>query len=168
MTSSDLLPSPGKYLTFTLAQERYSLPVLKVREIMRLCPVTPVPRMPAYVKGVINLRGKIVPVVDLRERLGLEQTLDSERICIIVVQLDGGEGAGQLMGVIVDVVEEVSHFLAGDLEGPPDFGDAVDARFIVGMAKSKGTVKTVLDIDRLLNFVGQIDMRAILTDAAEH
>lgn len=166
--STDHLPKAGKYLTFTLAQERYSLPVLKVREIMQLCPVTPVPRMPAYVKGVINLRGKIVPVVDLRERFGLAQNQDSERICIIVVQLDGGDGVSQLMGVIVDVVEEVSHFQSGDLEGPPDFGDAIDARFIVGMAKSKGTVKTLLDIDRLLSHVGQIDLRALGSKPAEH
>ncbi|MEI7784196.1 MAG: chemotaxis protein CheW [Betaproteobacteria bacterium] len=161
------LPSAGKYLTFALAQERYSVPVLKVREIMRLCPVTPVPRMPAYIKGVINLRGKIVPVVDLRERFGLGQLEDTERVCIVVVQVDGAEGASRLTGMIVDVVEEVSHFQADDLESPPDFGDAIDARFIVGMAKSKGTVKTVLDIDRLLSHVGQIDLRAINGRTAE-
>lgn len=161
------LPSAGKYLTFALAQERYSVPVLKVREIMRLCPVTPVPRMPAYIKGVINLRGKIVPVVDLRERFGLGQLVDTERVCIVVVQVDGAEGASRLTGMIVDVVEEVSHFQADDLESPPDFGDAIDARFIVGMAKSKGTVKTVLDIDRLLSHVGQIDLRAINGRTAE-
>ena len=161
------LPSAGKYLTFALAQERYSVPVLKVREIMRLCPVTPVPRMPAYIKGVINLRGKIVPVVDLRERFGLGACEDSERICIVVVQVDGAEGASRLTGMIVDVVEEVSHFQSDDLEPPPDFGDTIDARFIVGMAKSKGTVKTVLDIDRLLSHVGQIDLRAINGRSAE-
>ena len=166
-TLADNLPSAGKYLTFALAQERYSVPVLKVREIMRLCPVTPVPRMPAYIKGVINLRGKIVPVVDLRERFGLGQLDETERICIVVVQVDSGEGASRLTGMIVDVVEEVSHFQADDLEPPPDFGDAIDARFIVGMAKSKGTVKTVLDIDRLLSHVGQIDLRAINGRSAE-
>ena len=167
-TPSENLPSAGKYLTFALAQERYSVPVLKVREIMRLCPVTPVPRMPAYVKGVINLRGKIVPVVDLRERFGLGACEDSERICIVVVQIDSADGAGRLSGMIVDVVEEVSHFQSEDLEPPPDFGDAIDARFIVGMAKSKGTVKTVLDIDRLLNHVGQIDLRAIQGSTADN
>jgi purine-binding chemotaxis protein CheW len=166
-TLAENLPIAGKYLTFALAQERYSVPVLKVREIMRLCPVTPVPRMPAYIKGVINLRGKIVPVVDLRERFGLGACEDSERICIVVVQVDSGEGASRLTGMIVDVVEEVSHFQADDLEPPPDFGDAIDARFIVGMAKSKGTVKTVLDIDRLLSYVGQIDLRAISGRSAE-
>jgi purine-binding chemotaxis protein CheW len=152
------LPRAGKYLTFMLAQERYSVPVLKVREIMRLCPVTPVPRMPAYIQGVINLRGKIVPVVDLRERFGLGVLADSERVCIVVVQVDTDQGESRLSGMIVDVVEEVSHFQAQDIEPAPDFGDAIDARFIVGMAKSRGNVKTVLDIDRLLNHVGQIDL----------
>lgn len=169
MTSAptDHQPSPGKYLTFALAQERYSVPVLKVREIMRLCPVTPVPRMPPYIKGVINLRGKIVPVVDLRERFGLGAAPDNERICIVVVQVEAAE-ASRLTGMIVDVVEEVSHFQIDDLEPPPDFGDAIDARFIVGMAKSRGQVKTVLDIDRLLSHVGQIDLRALQARAAEH
>lgn len=161
--STENLPEPGKYLTFILAHERYSVPVLKVREIMRLCPVTPVPRMPAYIKGVINLRGKIVPVIDLRERFGLMLPHDSERVCIIVMQFDTVEGMAQLMGMIVDVVEEVSQFNTEDLEQPPDFGGAIDTRFIVGMAKSKGTVKTLLDIDRLLNHAGQIDIHSLIT-----
>lgn len=167
MTLTQTLPRAGKYLTFALAQERYSVPVLKVREIMRLCPVTPVPRMPAYIKGVINLRGKIVPVVDLRERFGLGAATDNERICIVVVQVEEPDGASRLTGMIVDVVEEVSQFQNDDLEPPPDFGDAVDARFIVGMAKTRGQVKTLLDIDRLLGFVGQIDLRALHARTAD-
>lgn len=168
MTLTQTLPRAGKYLTFAVAQERYSVPVLKVREIMRLCPVTPVPRMPSYIKGVINLRGKIVPVVDLRERFSLGAAEDTERICIVVVQVEEPDGASRLTGMIVDVVEEVSQFQNDDLEPPPDFGDAVDARFIVGMAKTRGQVKTLLDIDRLLGFVGQIDLRALHTRSAEH
>lgn len=168
MTLTQTLPRAGKYLTFAVAQERYSVPVLKVREIMRLCPVTPVPRMPSYIKGVINLRGKIVPVVDLRERFSLGAAEDTERICIVVVQVEEPDGASRLTGMIVDVVEEVSQFQSDDLEPPPDFGDAVDARFIVGMAKTRGQVKTLLDIDRLLGFVGQIDLRALHTRSAEH
>jgi purine-binding chemotaxis protein CheW len=163
--STEHLPDAGKYLTFTLAHERYSVPVLKVKEIMRLCPVTPVPRMPVYIKGVINLRGKIVPVIDLRERFGLPQMADTERICIIVVQFDTADGIAQLMGMIVDVVEEVSQFNTDELEAPPDFGGAIDTRFIVGMAKSKGSVKTLLDIDRLLNHAGQIEPIALGLDA---
>jgi purine-binding chemotaxis protein CheW len=157
-TTADHLPSTGKYLNFSLANERYSISVLKVREIMRLCPITTVPRMPNYIKGVINLRGKIVPVIDLRERFGLPQAEELERICIIVVQFNTPEGALQLMGMIVDIVDEVCHFSEEDLETAPDFGSAIDTRFIIGMAKNKGSVKTILDIDRLLNFVGAIDL----------
>ena len=167
--ATENLPDAGKYLTFILENERYSVPVLKVREIMRLSPITPVPRMPAYIKGVINLRGKIVPVIDLRERFGLQQAVDLDRICVIVVQFDTTDGGSQLMGMIVDVVEEVSHFNTEDLEVPPDFGGSIDTRFITGMAKSKGTVKTLLDIDRLLNFAGQLDLRAAgYTTADKH
>ena len=167
MTSlvNEHLPAAGKYLTFLLDRERYSVPVLKVREIMRLSPITIVPRMPAYIKGVINLRGKIVPVIDLRERFGLPQATDLERVCVIVVQFLTSEGNHQLMGMIVDVVEEVSQFNSEDLEIPPDFGGSIDTRFITGMAKSKGTVKTLLDMDRLLNFSGTLDLQTMLASA---
>ncbi|WP_353239504.1 chemotaxis protein CheW [Limnohabitans sp.] len=154
--TSPHLPDPGKYLTFALHNEYYSVPVLKVREIMRLCPITPVPRMPAFIQGVINLRGKIVPVIDLRERLGLPKAVNTERACVVVVQFDTSEGQAQLMGMVVDSVEEVSHFHPLDLELPPDFGSDIDNRFITGMAKSKDTVKTLLDLNRLLNFVGPL------------
>jgi purine-binding chemotaxis protein CheW len=164
MTSlaTERLPDAGKYLTFLLEKERYSVPVLKVREIMRLSPVTSVPRMPAFIKGVINLRGKIVPVIDLRERFGLEQAVDLERICVIVVQFETLDGNNQLMGMIVDVVEEVSQFNTEDLELPPDFGACIDTRFITGMAKTKGSVKTLLDIDRLLTYSGQVELRQVM------
>jgi purine-binding chemotaxis protein CheW len=157
-STPDHLPNSGKYLNFSLANERYSISVLKVREIMRLCPITTVPRMPSYIKGVINLRGKIVPVIDLRERFGLPQTDELDRICIIVVQFNSPEGGLQLMGMVVDIVDEVCHFAPEDLEAAPDFGRSIDTRFIIGMAKSKDSVKTILDVDRLLNFVGAIDL----------
>lgn len=169
MTSltTENLPTAGKYLTFLLERERYSVPILKVREIMRLSPITIVPRMPAYIKGVINLRGKIVPVFDLRERFGLPQAIDLDRVCVVVVQFSTTQGNQQLMGMIVDVVEEVSHFSSEDLELPPDFGGSIDTRFITGMAKSKGTVKTLLDLDRLLNISGSVDLQALLL-ATDH
>jgi purine-binding chemotaxis protein CheW len=160
--ANEHLPDPGKYLTFVLDQERYSVPVLKVREIMRLCPITPVPRMPSYILGVINLRGKIVPVIDLRERFALPKAVDLERACVVVVNFATTEGNPQLMGMIVDIVEEVSVFTREDLELPPDFGGDIDTRFITGMAKSKGSVKTLLDLDRLLNFVGPLDLQALV------
>lgn len=163
MTSlvSDHLPEPGKYLTFVLAGEHYSVPVLKVREIMRLCPTTPVPHMPAFMLGVINLRGRIVPVLDLRERFGLPKTAPSERACVVVVQFDTEEGSPQWMGMVVDSVLEVSHFTSADLAIPPDFGSDLDTRFITGMATSKDTVKTLLDIDRLLNFAGVLELQSM-------
>ncbi|WP_291934669.1 chemotaxis protein CheW [Limnohabitans sp.] len=163
--ATEHLPEAGKYLTFVLDQERYSVPVLKVREIMRLCPITPVPRMPSYILGVINLRGKIVPVIDLRERFGLPKAVDLERACVVVVQFVTTEGNPQWMGMIVDIVEEVSVFTLQDLELPPDFGGDIDTRFITGMAKSKGSVKTLLDLDRLLNFVGPLDLQALVSSS---
>ena len=156
---SNTAAMPGKYLTFRLGQEYYSLPVLKVREIMRLCPITAVPRMPSYLRGVINLRGKIVAVVDLRSRFQLPPQEDAERACIIVVQLAGGSKS--VMGVIVDAVEDVSPFSAADIEPTPDFGPMLDTQFILGMAKSKGTVKAILDIDQVLLAEGELSLPLI-------
>ncbi len=160
------LPDAGKYLTFVLQQEHYSIPVLRVREIMRLCPITPVPRMPAFIQGVINLRGKIVPVIDLRERFGLPKAVDTERACVVVVLVESLQGEPQLTGMVVDAVEEVAHFANEDLEMPPDFGTDIDTRFITGMAKSKGTVKTLLDMQRLLNFEEPLDLQVLATPSA--
>lgn len=163
---TDNRPKPGKYLTFMLGSEHYSLPILKVREIMRLCPITPVPRMPVYIQGVINLRGKIVPVLDLRARFRLPEFADRDRVCIIVVQLDNGDGSANLMGMIVDMVEEVSQYTEAEIEPTPDFGSLVDTRYITGMTKTKGTVKTLLDLDKLLTMDGDIDLQQVFREAA--
>src|SRR6187401_897694 len=112
---------PGRYLTFRLGQESYGFQVLGVREIIRLCPITPVPRMPDYVKGVINLRGKVIPILDLRLKFRLARVEMTERTCIIVVQVNTTAGARMLMGLIVDAVEEVLNIAAGDIEEAPDF-----------------------------------------------
>lgn len=152
---TEQLPTPGKYLTFRVEKERYSLPVLKVREIMRLCPITTVPRMPSYLKGVINLRGKIVPIVDLRSRFRLPLE-NNDRTCIVVVQLSTGSKG--VMGVIVDAVEDVSTFTDADIEPTPDFGDLVETKFILGMSKSKGVVKTILDIDQIILVDGDLSL----------
>ncbi len=150
----------GKYLTFMLGAEYFSLPVLQVREIIRLCPITTVPRMPPYIKGVINLRGKIIPVIDLRERFSMNSMviIEDDRRCIIVVQFKTHYDLVQHMGMIVDVVEEVSQFQEVDLETTPDFGSSLDSRFIIGMAKSRGSVRTLLDLDRLLTMEGVIQL----------
>jgi len=160
------LPHPGKYLTFVVENEHYSVPVLQVREIMRLCPITPVPRMPAFILGVMNLRGKIVPVIDLRERFGLPKADVSDRACVVVVQYNSLDGGQPWMGMVVDAVEDVTHLTLADLEAPPDFGGDLDTRFITGMAKSKDSVKTLLDLDRLLHLTGPLDLQAMLASSA--
>ncbi len=140
----------GKYLTFALQRESYGIEVLKVREIIRLTNITAVPQMPDFIKGVINLRGKIIPVMDLRLRFGFMDTKDTDLTCIIVVQVKLPGGKAAQMGVIVDGVEEVANLTAADIEETPDFGGQVSTDYILGMAKVKGTVKTLLDIDSVI------------------
>jgi purine-binding chemotaxis protein CheW len=141
----------GKYLTFTLGRESYGIAVIKVREIIRPTSITAVPQMPAFVKGVINLRGKIIPIVDLRLKFELPEVTDTGCTCIIVVQAQLGSGTKTLMGLIVDAVEEVINIAAADIEPTPDFGSCLDTDYILGMAKARSSVKTLLDIDKLLN-----------------
>jgi len=141
---------PGKYLTVALGRESYGIPVLKVREIIRICPITRVANMPPQVRGVINLRGKVIPVVDLRTRFGLAVGEDHDRTCIVVTQVATTVGNGtRLYGVIVDGVEEVANFVAADIQPTPDFGGAIDTRFITGMAKSGDDVKALIDLDAI-------------------
>lgn len=137
----------GKYLTFTLASEAYGVPVLKVREIITMLSITSVPQMPPHVKGVINLRGKVIPVIDLRTKLGLPDSPASENNCIVVVQLPARGGELRNIGLIVDAVEEVANVAAEDIEPPPDFGGTIGVEYLLGMAKIKGVVKSLLDID---------------------
>ncbi len=139
----------GKYLTVVLENEAYGIAVLKVREIMRLQKITPVPQMPAYVKGVINLRGRVIPVVDLRVKFGLKAEF-AERTCIVVVQVKLPTEQVVQMGLIVDSVEEVVTLTAAEIEPTPDFGTKVNTDYLLGMAKVKGQVKTLLDIDRVV------------------
>lgn len=139
----------GCYLTFKLGQESYGLPVLGVREIIRLCPITPVPRMPAYIKGVINLRGKVIPILDLRAKFQLSNEGYGERACIIVVQVGAPPAVVTLMGAIVDAVEEVVRVGEAELEPTPDFGGTPDTAYILGMATIHGGVKTLLDLNKV-------------------
>lgn len=151
MTTPKTQPSApaGRYLTFTLGAESYGFPVLKVREIIRLCPITPVPQMPLYVKGVINLRGTVIPVFDLRAKLQFATTNYGERACIIVVQATLPSGETTLIGAIVDAVEEVVHLSPTDIEAAPDFGGAPDTQCILGLATIQGGVKTLLNIEKI-------------------
>ena len=138
-----------KYLTFTLDNEDYGIELLKVREIIGIMTITPLPHTPPYVKGVINLRGRIIPVVDLRQKFGLESTDYTQRTCIIVVEVNSRSGALQI-GVVVDFVSEVLPIPGADIDPPPSFGGSVDTRYIQGIGKAKGGVKILLDIDQVL------------------
>jgi len=140
----------GKYLTFSLAGEEYGIGILKVKEIIGMMPITTVPRTPDFVKGVINLRGKVIPVVDLRRKFGMEEKAYTERTCIIVVEIKG-QGGSVLTGIVVDSVSEVLNIKAGDVEDTPTFGIRVNTDYILGMAKVNGGVKILLDIDKVLS-----------------
>src|SRR5690242_9741456 len=138
-----------KYLSFHVGAEEFAIGVLSVREIMGVLDITAVPQTPAYVKGVINLRGKVIPVVDLRLKFGLPETEYTQRTCIIVVQVPGEAGM-MLMGIVVDGVAEVLNLAPSDIEDTPDFGQGVSTPYLLGMAKIKGKVKILLEIDQVL------------------
>jgi len=139
----------GKYLTFALGAEEYGLEILKVREIIGYMEVTAVPRTPAYVKGVINLRGQVIPVVDLRAKFAMPEAEVTEQTCIIVVEITQA-GKAFNTGIVVDRVSEVLDITADQIEDPPQLGSTVEANFILGMAKVGEKVKILLDIDKVL------------------
>jgi purine-binding chemotaxis protein CheW len=145
----------GKYLTFLLDREDYGVAILKVREIIGLMDITKVPQTPDFVEGVINLRGKVIPVIDLRTKFGLARTEYNDQTCIIVVDV------GAMMGIIVDTVNEVHDIPAVNIEPAPRFGSAVDTSFILGMGKVKDDVKILLDIDRVLTSEELVEVQQI-------
>ena len=138
------LSHSGKYLTFILSSEEYGVEILKVREIIGIMDITAVPQMPDYIKGVINLRGKVIPVADLRLKFGMDSTDYTEQTRIIVVDV------GSPMGIIVDTVQEVLDIEGDQIDPPPPLGASVDTSFILGMGKVKDDVKILLDIDKVL------------------
>jgi len=140
----------GKYLTFTLADEEYGIGILKIKEIIGLMQITTVPQTPEFIKGVINLRGKVIPVVDLRLRFGMDSMDYTERTCIIVVEIKGANDSVQI-GIVVDSVSEVLNIRCEDIEDTPAFGAKLNTDFISGMAKTEDNVKILLDIDRVLS-----------------
>jgi purine-binding chemotaxis protein CheW len=140
----------GKYLTFALAQEEYGVPVLKVREIIKMMDITGVPQVPSHVKGVINLRGKVIPIVDLRLKFNLPTQAYTERTCIIVVEVEL-QARRVMLGMIVDYVSEVLNISNDEIEPMPDFGERLDTEYMQGVAKIKGTVKLLLDLDKVLS-----------------
>lgn len=149
-TSQTALPDrEGKYLTFALAQEEYGLEILKVREIIGYIDVTAIPQTPQYVKGVINLRGQVIPVVDLRAKFGMDTTDVTDQTCIIVVEINHGSRTFST-GIVVDQVQEVLDVAGESIEEAPQFGATVDTDFILGIAKIGDSVKILLDIDKVL------------------
>jgi len=139
----------GKYITFHLDGEEYVIPILNVREIIGMMKVTPVPRTPEFVRGVVNLRGKVIPVIDLRTRFGLDFKESDDRTPIIVVEIEGADTIVQI-GIVVDAVSEVIQVTGDDIEETPSFGVDVDTKFILGMAKIGEGIKTLLDINKVL------------------
>ena len=144
-----LMEKEGKYLTFALGAEEYGLEILKVREIMGYMEITTVPQTPAYVKGVINLRGQVIPVVDLRAKFGMETIEVTVETCIVVVEISQ-DNCNFSTGVVVDHVEEVLDIAGEDIEEAPQFGSDVNTDFILGMGKIGDSVKILLDIDMVL------------------
>jgi len=143
------LSKAGKYLTFALSNEEYGLEILKVREIIGYMQITAVPQTPAHVKGVINLRGQVIPVIDLRMKFGMNEVEVTEETCIIVVEIHQSDRKFQT-GIVVDRVKEVLDIEGENIEDAPQFGSNVETNFILGMGKVNGAVKILLDIDKVL------------------
>jgi purine-binding chemotaxis protein CheW len=140
----------GKYLTFGLGNEEYGIDILKVQEIIRMQNITRVPRMPAYIRGVINLRGKIIPVIELRSRFGMDVVEDTKNTCIIVVKIQGTTQS-IIMGIIIDAVKEVVNIEEDHVEQNLDFGASVNPEFLLGMGKVREKVVIMLDIDKVIS-----------------
>jgi len=146
----------GKYLTFSLGDEHYGLEIIRVQEIVGLIPVTRIPRLPAFVAGVVNLRGRVIPVVDLRLVFGMPASAMNDRTCIIVVSLDRADGTTAVMGVIVDEVSDVANLTEDAIEATPEFGTTVDTSFIKGVGRYEERVVLLLDINGVLT-TGELD-----------
>lgn len=148
-TISKNMELAGKYLTFKLDGEEYGIKIRKIKEIIGMMPITKVPRTPDFAVGVINLRGKVIPVLDLRRKFGMASIDYTDRTCIVVVEIDHESGIMHV-GCVVDAVSEVLNIDGRDIEGTPDFGTRLESDYILGMAKFKHTVKILLDIDRVI------------------
>lgn len=147
----------GKYLTFKLAAEEYGLEILKVREIIGLMDITSVPKTPSYIRGVINLRGKVIPVIDLRQKFGMDAIDDTEETCIVVMEVKINDRS-VMTGIVVDSVSEVLDIEEDQIGDSPEFGAGVETDFILGIGKIKDEVKILLDIDKVL---GAVDLTSI-------
>jgi purine-binding chemotaxis protein CheW len=155
----------GKYLIFALAKEEFAIEILKVNQIIRLQQITVIPCTPAYVRGVINLRGMIIPIIDLRKKFSMNGHKDTERTCIVVIQLDKNS-IKMNIGVVIDEVREVLEIAPCDIEATPEFGIGIDTEFITGIAKTGKSVKMILDISKVLT-ISEIGTIAALSDGIE-
>jgi purine-binding chemotaxis protein CheW len=154
----------GKYLAFHLDREEFAMQVQNVREILGVLEITQVPQMPNFIKGVINLRGKVIPVIDLRLKFGMNAADYTHQTSIIVVQFKADQNNTVLMGVIVDAVSEVLAVTAADVEDTPRFGEEVSVPYVTGLAKIKGKVKILLDIAKVLT-AGELSRMDIAPEA---
>ena len=139
----------SKYLTFAVSKERYGIEILAVQEIISVTGITKVPRCPDYIKGVINLRGRIIPVIDLRLKFGLKSIPYDEKTCIIVVRISR-DNQVVTVGVIVDTVLEVIDFSPEEIEDAPNYGTQIDSNFLTGMGKRADTLNILVDIQKIL------------------
>jgi Chemotaxis signal transduction protein len=147
-------PRAGKYLTFFLASEEYGVEILKVQEIIGRMPITPVPLTSKYILGVINLRGKIHPIMDLKIKFGMDQSEITDETCIIVIKT-----ASLMMGILVDKVSEVVNVASGDIEDTPSFGADVNTEYLLGVGKTGGKVRLLLDIEKVITASDIIHMK---------
>ena len=135
----------GKYLTFVLGSEEYGIEIIKVREIIGIMDITTVPQTPDYMKGVINLRGKVIPIIDLRLKFSMQEEEHTQETCVIVVEVNNTQ-----IGIVVDSVSEVQDINGSEIEEPPDLGQGIDTNFIIGMGKVKEKIIILLDIEKVL------------------
>ncbi len=162
-TSSAALPAePRQYLTFTLGGEMFAVETLSVKEIIEYGQITAVPMMPPSIRGVINLRGAVVPVIDLKARFGTQPTEVTRRTCIVITELGTGD-EHQVIGIVVDTVSEVLEIPLSEIEPPPAFGARIRADFISGMGKIAGRFVILLEMGRVLS----VDELASLGSLAE-
>ena len=152
----------GKFLTFFLEDEEYGIEILKVQEIIGMMSVTPVPCTPSFVRGVINLRGKVIPIIDLRLKFGMPAIAQTEETCIIVVRAQGVE-----MGIVVDKVSEVLDIATEEIDPVPSFGATVDTAYILGIGKAASNVKLLLHIDKVLSTDEVVDLRATAMEGVQ-
>ena len=156
----------NKFLSFCLGSEHYGVEILRVREIIGLLAITPLPQTPGYVKGVMNLRGRIIPVIDLRLRFGLPSTEATKETCIIVLETSEQDGSQTVMGAIVDSVREVQDIAPAAIEPPPEFGCEIPLRYILGMGKVKDKVVVLLEIAEVIGVRERAQIAGAIKDTA--